>query len=231
MYGMPPELAVNGTGGVRIVTLNRPAESNAVNAAMHEGLARVWRHIDDDVDARVVVITGAGGAFSGGRDTSYLADLRCDAKLQAKAAIEGRDLVLGMTRCRVPVVAAVNGPAIGLGCTLVALSDLVFAGENAYLADPGLEVAPAVDTAALSTWPLDISVMLCEQYALSSMPISAHRAVELGLANHISANPLEHALHCAERILTLPPSVVEGAKRVLNSQISGAVGALAAKYL
>lgn len=231
MYGMPPELTVTAAGAVRLVTLNRPAKSNAVNAAMHDGLARIWRCIDQDEDARVVVITGAGGAFSAGRDPAYLTDLRRDDSLQAKAATEGRDLVLGMTRCRVPVLAAVNGPAVGLGCTLVALSDLVFAAHNAYLADPGLEVGAAMDAAVLSTWPLDISVRLCEQYALSGMPITARRAVDLGLANHVSTHPLEQALHCAERILTLPPSLVEGAKRVLNDQISGAVGALGAKYL
>jgi hypothetical protein len=86
------------------------------------------------------VITGNGKAFSAGGDFTYLEELRGDPDLRARTIAHGRDLVLGMARCRVPVVAAVNGPAVGLGCSLVALSDIVYFAETAYLADPHVQV-------------------------------------------------------------------------------------------
>lgn len=125
MYGMPDEIEVRAEGDIRVITLNRPEALNAVNDSLHEGLAHLWTRLSEDYDARAAVITGAGRAFSAGGDFAYLQELGEDPKLRAKTILHGREIVLGMTRCRVPVVAAVNGPAVGLGCSLVALSDIV----------------------------------------------------------------------------------------------------------
>ncbi len=112
---MPDEIDVKADGGLRIITLNRPDELNAVNDALHVGLAKIWEALNEDTDARAAVITGAGRAFSAGGDFNYLDELRNDEALRQKTIKHGRDLVIGMVRCRIPVVAAVNGPAVGLG--------------------------------------------------------------------------------------------------------------------
>ena len=122
MYDLPPEIDVQADGALRIITLNRPDSLNSVNDALHVGLAQVWTRLGEDREARAAVITGAGRAFSAGGDFEYLEELRQDADLRAKTILHGREIVLGMARCRIPVVAAVNGPAVGLGCSLVALS-------------------------------------------------------------------------------------------------------------
>lgn len=220
---MPEEIDVRAEGGLRIITLNRPGALNAVNDSLHTGLAWLWPRLSDDREARAAVLTGSGRAFSAGGDFSYLAELAEDAGLRAKTIAHGREIVLGMARCRIPVVAAVNGPAVGLGCSLVALSDIVYIAEDAYLADPHVQVGLVAADGGPLTWPLHISLLLAKEYALTGMRIPAERAVELGLANHVAADPLAEAVACAKRIMELPQQAVESTKRVLNVHLERAV--------
>jgi len=223
MYDMPPEIDVQADGPLRIITLNRPGALNAVNDPLHTGLARLWPRLSEDHDARAAVLTGSGRAFSAGGDFGYLEELSRDAALRAKTIAHGRDLVLGMARCRVPVVAAVNGPAVGLGCSLVALSDVVYMAETAYLADPHVQIGLVAADGGPLTWPLHTSLLLAKEYALTGARISAPRAAEMGLANHVVADPLSEALACAKRIAGLPRQAVESTKRILNLQLERAV--------
>src|SRR6266702_2240589 len=223
MYDLPEEIDVRTDGPLRIITLNRPEALNAVNDALHTGLARLWPRLSGDRAARAAVLTGSGTAFSAGGDFAYLAELGRDPELRARTIAHGRDLVLGMARCRVPVVAAVNGPAVGLGCSLVALSDMVYIAENAYLADPHVQVGLVAADGGPLTWPLHISLLLAKEYALTGTRIKARRAVELGLANHLAADPVAEAIACAKKILELPQQAVESTKRVLNIHLERAV--------
>jgi len=223
VYDMPPEIDVAADGPLRIITLNRPGALNAVNDPLHTGLARLWPRLSEDHDARAAVLTGSGRAFSAGGDFGYLEELSRDAALRAKTIAHGRDLVLGMARCRVPVVAAVNGPAVGLGCSLVALSDVVYMAQTAYLADPHVQIGLVAADGGPLTWPLHTSLLLAKEYALTGARISAPRAAEMGLANHVVADPLSEALACAKRIAGLPRQAVESTKRILNLQLERAV--------
>jgi enoyl-CoA hydratase/carnithine racemase len=223
MYDMPDEIEVRADGALRIITLNRPDALNAVNDPLHAGLAHLWSRLGEDLEARAAVITGSGRAFSAGGDFGYLDELRRDSDLRAKTILHGREIVLGMARCRIPVVAAVNGPAVGLGCSLVALSDIVYIGENAYLADPHVQVGLVAADGGPLTWPLQMSLLLAKEYALTGTRISAQRAVELGLANHVVEDPLAEALACAKRIMELPRQAVESTKRLLNIHLERAV--------
>jgi enoyl-CoA hydratase/carnithine racemase len=220
---MPAEIDVCADGPLRIITLNRPDDLNAVNDNLHVGLARLWQRLTDDPTARAAVITGAGRAFSAGGDFAYLAELAQDADLRAKTIRDGREIVLGMARCRIPLVAAVNGPAVGLGCSLVALSDIVYIAKDAFLADPHVQVGLVAADGGPLTWPLHISLMLAKEYALTGTKIRAERAVELGLANHVAEDPVAEATACAQRILELPQQAVESTKRLLNIHLERAV--------
>ena len=163
------------------------------------------------------------GHFRPAATSRYLEELAGDAALRAKTIADGREIVLGMARCRVPVVAAVNGPAVGLGCSLVALSDIVYIAEDAYLADPHVQVGLVAADGGPLTWPLHISLLLAKEYALTGARISAARAVELGLANHVVADPVAEAMKAAKKILELPQQAVESTKRVLNVHLERAV--------
>lgn len=223
MYDMPAEIDVQADGPLRIITLNRPDALNAVNDALHTGLAQLWARLNEDRDARAAVLTGNGRTFSAGGDFHYLAELRDDPELRAKSIAHGRDIVLGMVRCRIPVVAAVNGPAVGLGCSLIALSDLVYMAETAYLADPHVQVGLVAADGGPLTWPLHTSLLLAKEYALTGARIPAAKAVELGLANHVVADPLAEATACAKRMIELPRQAVESTKRLLNIHLEHAV--------
>jgi enoyl-CoA hydratase/carnithine racemase len=223
VYDMPPEIEVTADGPLRIITLNRPESLNSVNHALHKGLALLWTRLSADRQVRAAVLTGAGRAFSAGGEFAYLRQLRGDPELRAESIADGRELVLGMARCRVPVVAAVNGPAVGLGCSLVALSDVVYIGEKAYLADPHVQVGLVAGDGGPLTWPLHTSLLLAKEYALTGARISAERALSLGLANHVVADPLTEAVACAKRMIELPQQAVESTKRLLNLHLERAV--------
>src|SRR3978361_473408 len=220
---MPDEIEVKADGALRIITLNRPDDLNAVNDNLHVGLARLWQGLTDDASAPAAARTGAGKAFSAGGDFGYLKELSGDADLRAKTIRDGREIVLGMARCRIPAIAAVNGPAVGLGCSLVALSDIVYIAEDPSLADPHVQVGLVAADGGPLTWPLHISLLLAKEYALTGTRIKAPRAVELGLANHAAADPVAEAIACAKKILELPQQAVESTKRVLNIHLERAV--------
>ncbi len=223
MYDMPKEIEVEADGALRIIRLNRPGALNAVDDALHSALAYLWSRLSEDHGARAAVLTGNGRAFSAGGDFAYLDELGRDAELRAKTIRHGREIVLGMARCRVPVVAAVNGPAVGLGCSLVALSDIVYMAETAYLADPHVQVGLVAADGGPLTWPLHTSVLFAKEYALTGARISAERAAAIGLANHVVADPLSEAIACAKKIMELPRQAVEPTKRLLNIHLERAV--------
>ena len=224
-YRLTPELELEDDGPVRIVRMNRPDQLNATNHGLHQGLAELFPQIDADVDARVVVLTGNGRAFSAGGDFSYLDELARDPTLRQETLAHGRQIVTGMVRCRAPIVAAVNGPAVGLGCSLVALSDIVFMAESAHLADPHVMIGLVAADGGPVTWPLLTSLQLAKEYALTGERIPAARAAEIGLANHVCEDGavLDQALACAHRIAKLPRRAVEDTKRILNLHLERAV--------
>ncbi len=224
-YDLPPELLVTADGPVRVVTLNRPEQLNATNHVLHAGLASLFPQLDADEEARVAVLTGAGRAFSAGGDFDYLDELARDADLRSLSLMHGRQIVTGMVGCRLPIVAAVNGPAVGLGCSLVALSDIVFMAQSAHLADPHVLLGLVAADGGPVVWPLLTSLQLAKEYALTGDRISAERAAAIGLANHVCPDDevMNEAMDCAQRIARLPKGAAEDTKRVLNMQMERAV--------
>lgn len=224
-YDLPGVIRVESDGPVRIVRLARPEQLNAVSEELHRGLTRLFPQLGADPDARVAVITGEGRAFSAGGDFDLLDRMAKDRALRGAVIAEGRELVLNMVHCRIPVVAAVNGPAVGLGCSVIALSDVVYMAESAYLADPHVAVGLVAGDGGPITWPLHTSLLLAKEYAFTGDRISAARAAAIGLANHVcpDGEVFAAALAAAHRIAKLPRQAVEATKRVLNLHVERAV--------
>ena len=223
-----PVLLIEEQGPVRVVTINRPEAMNAVDATLHHALANVWRFVAEDTDARSAVITGAGKAFSAGGDMALFKQIQSDPAERAALLEEARHVFNGLIDFPLPLVAAVNGPAVGLGCTLAVLCDLVYIDESAYLADPHVSVGLTAGDGGAPFWPLTMSVVKAKELLFFGDRISASDAVALGLANGTSPNGtvLTRAIETAERLAALPPQAVQSTKRAVNLHISRAADAV-----
>jgi enoyl-CoA hydratase len=220
-----PELLIEHRGSVRILTLNRPEALNSANEALHDALIKVWSHLAADPQARAVVITGAGRAFSAGGDFEHFVELWDDREMRRKEIDGARRLVTEMIDFPLPVVAAVNGAAVGLGCNLAVCSDIVLIAESAFMSDPHVGVGLTAADGGAPTWPLLMGLLKAKEYLLTSQRIPAAKAVEVGLANRSVPDEqlLDEAIALAEKLAALPPQAVQSTKRALNMHVKRAI--------
>ncbi len=227
---MPDDVVlVDRSGPVWTVTLNRPDALNSFDAALHKAFNDVWREVEQDDDVRAVILTGAGKAFCAGGNIEDFPVLHADFALRRKTLRDARRVVMEMLEVHVPVIAAVNGPAVGLGCTLATLCDVVFVADNTFLADPHVTVALVAGDGGAVTWPHLTGLLTAKRYLLTGDRIPAADAVAIGLATFAVPQDelMVQARAFAERIAGLPPQAVQDTKAVLNQQLrSSAVGAL-----
>ena len=220
MYGLPDELVVTADGPIRIITLNRPDDLNAFVRVMHEAMARVWTDIAADAEARVVIITGSGSAFSAGGDFGYMQENIGDAELRAQTMIEARNIVRGIVRLPIPVIAAVNGPAVGLGCSIAVLCDLVLLSDNSFLADPHLRMGLVTGDGGMA-WPALTGLSRAKEYLFLGQKILPAKAVEFGLASRVvdAADLMPEAMALAHRLCKVPQAALRDTKLGLNSYL------------
>lgn len=225
-YELPEEITVGVDGPVRTVVLNRAAELNSVSESLHWGLANVWRQVAADKQARVVILTGAGRAFCAGGDLNWILTFLDDPTARDESIREGAQIVEEMLRFPLPIIAAVNGPAVGLGCSLALLSDIVLMSQTAYFADPHVAVGLVAGDGGAALWPLLTPILRSREYLYTGDRIDAATAVELGLASRQVApeDLLPQARRLADRLAGLPTEALQGTKRVVNMYLSQVLG-------
>jgi enoyl-CoA hydratase len=221
-------LRVEMDGAIAVLTMNRPDSHNASNDALHRRLATVWDEIAADPAIRAVVITGAGKSFSAGGDFALMQATRDDADVADRVFAEARQTVLGMLALPQPIVAAINGPAVGLGASLAALCDISVAAETAFLADPHLGVGLVPGDGAAMLWPLLIGLGRAKALILLGERISAAEALRVGLVNRVVApgETLEAALDIARKLAQIPHRALQDTKRLMNAPARQAITAL-----
>jgi enoyl-CoA hydratase len=214
-------LVVERRGSVVLATLNRPQQLNAFDDELHRAFARFWLDLEEDTDARAVVLTGAGKAFSAGGNIDEFDQLRTDVARRGVLMRGARRIVDEMINTHLPVVAAVNGAAVGLGCTLASLCDIVFVADTARIGDPHVSVALVAGDGGAVTWPQLMGMHKAKQYLLTGDLIPAEEAVSIGLANFVvpATTVVDEAVAFAERLAALPPQAVQDTKRVLNQHL------------
>ncbi|MEW6473529.1 MAG: enoyl-CoA hydratase-related protein [Actinomycetota bacterium] len=220
---------VTARGPIRIVTLDRPGSLNAVDRQMHSDLALVWRRLEADRAARAVVLTGSGEAFCGGGDLQMITAVADDVGLRDALMSEAREIIVSMLEFPLPVVAAINGPAVGLGCSLAMLCDVVLMAEHAYLADPHVALGLVAGDGGAAMWPLLASPLKIKELLWCGDRIPAVEAERIGLATRVVPKDTlaGEAMRVAERLADLPARAVQDTKRAVNLHLTrSAAGAL-----
>ncbi|MFG3022415.1 enoyl-CoA hydratase/isomerase family protein [Streptomyces sp. NPDC048254] len=223
-YDLPPELLVESDDAVRIVTFNNPGQLNAFSDPLHDAMIDVWSQLAKDPECRAVVLTGAGRAFSaGGNIPGFIRDFE-DPEHRRASLRAARRLVDEMLAFHIPVIAAVNGPAVGLGCSVATLCDIVLMADGAYLADTHVSIGLVAGDGGAMSWPLMTSILKAKEYLFTGDRIPAEQAVALGLANRVVPGDtlLAEARALAHRIAAQPPQAVQETKRAVNLHLQQA---------
>jgi enoyl-CoA hydratase len=171
-------------GKVLVITLNRPEQLNAFNSGLHAEMARVFIDANNDPESEVIVLTGAGRAFSAGGDLEAVKAGFDDPAAFRVTAREGKQIVFSQLDCEKPIIAKVNGPAIGLGCSIALFCDVIFAADTAKFADPHVNVGLVAGDGGAIIWPQLIGYARAKEYLLTGDALTAIEAERIGLINH-----------------------------------------------
>jgi enoyl-CoA hydratase len=214
-------LAVRKENGIATLTLNQPDNRNAIHAEMHAELERVWLDLAADREANVIIFTGAGKTFSAGGDikrmiSRYGTDEGWQYSLQIPAATNR--LFQNMLEVGQPIVAAVNGDAVGLGATLALFSDVAVISETAKFGDSHVKVGLVAGDGGAVVWPLLVGPSRAKEFLMRGKLVNGAEAHSLGLVNHAvpSESVMEHATKLAEELNGLPPLAVRWTKLSVN---------------
>lgn len=223
MYDDLATIRTERDDGVLWVTLDRPAQLNAFDAQMHADVTALLERVAHDEPAAVVVLQGAGTAFSAGGDLRWFQQMR-DEQLEALFH-EARRIVHAMLAVEQPVIASVRGPAVGLGATIALMSDFVLATEDAVFADPHVQIGVVAGDGGAAIWPLLCGLGRAKRYLILGDQMTAAEARDLGLVDWvIPADRLtEDAWQLASRLRHSPQQAVRGTKKALNKHLERAV--------
>src|SRR3954468_19098866 len=176
-------LKIDRADGVLTVTLNRPEKKNAINGTMWEELLATFRDAATDGDVRVVVLTGAGGAFCSGADLS--AGGRDTPKHQLNRMRDVADVCLALHHLPKPVIAKVGGVAAGAGCNMALGCDLIVASDDARFSEIFARRGLTIDFGGSFVLPRLVGVHKAKELALLADIISAQEAEQLGIVNRV----------------------------------------------
>lgn len=212
-------IKVSRDGDIVILTLNRPDRLNAVDRQMHHELTTVFLDADKDPESKVIVITGAGRAFCAGGDVSGMnSESGTNLEQTGRIRHEGIDLITNMLLVEKPILAMVNGVAVGLGANLALFSDVIVAAEDARFGDRHVTVGLVAGDGGSVIWPALIGVARAKEYLMTGDLIDASKAAEIGLINHaVPPDQLRpFTLELAHRLAEQMPYAVRATKAAIN---------------
>jgi enoyl-CoA hydratase/carnithine racemase len=200
---------VEKTDKLLILTLNRPDKKNALTRAMYKTLATEIANADSDPNVRCILLKANGDMFTAGNDLADFAAVGNSA--EAPRPEDANPLLPALAKARTPLIAAVNGRAVGVGVTMLLHCDMVFVADDAQLITPFVNLALVPEAASSLLLPLRIGHARAFEMFVLGEPVNAEKAVSWGIANRVFP-PAE--LHAAARAAALaiagraPASVV-----------------------
>ncbi|MFC7047964.1 enoyl-CoA hydratase/isomerase family protein [Emcibacter nanhaiensis] len=219
-YDEYTKLNIDIKEGILTIAISNPAGKNCIDAVLHHELARVFQKISLDDSVRVVVITGdpEGRAFCAGGDLKWMRDDINTAEDLAEMVRDGAAIVNSLLEIRQPVIAMINGHAVGLGATIALLADVSFMSAKAVISDPHVNVGIVAGDGGALLWPLLIGPNRAKEFLMTGDPINAEQAANIGLVNHcVDADALEEtAMTFAKRLATGPRMAIELTKKSVN---------------
>ena len=200
------------------VSLNAPDKLNAIGFEMESELLRLFQDLRRDRDSAVVVLTGAGKAFSAGGDLNRSLEIRGDTALLKEEFDLARRFVNSLLDVEQPIIARINGDAIGLGATLALLCDLTVAADSARIGDPHVRVGLVAGDGGALAWPLLVGMARAKHYLLGGDLLAAPEAARIGLIN-FSVPPADldsTVAHWAQRWSQGARHAIQWTKATLN---------------
>jgi len=233
MYEQFEALEVSHDNGIVSVRLNRPQAKNAIDAQMHVELMDLLRLVGTDPDARVVTLTGAGNCFCAGGDMSLMERSLTDHALWGGNMDQARDLLMAIVDLDRPIIAAVNGAAVGLGATIALFCDIVIAAETARISDPHVAVGLSAGDGGALIWPELIGYAQAKKFLLTGLPITGAEAARIGLVSEaVSADALDaRVAELARHIAALPAVAVRLTKKSINMALRQKIDATIEAHL
>ncbi len=218
LYDLPDDILVTAEGSLRLITLNRPDELNASTTEMLLSFPKLFDALAQDPDARVAIVTGAGRAFSAGGNMNHFVKTLDDPEFARAVQENSRRTIHGFINVPIPIIAAVNGPAVGWGATLATLCDIVLMSERAFMAEPHINIGLVVGDGISVTWPLYTSLLRAKELIFTGDRITAQQAVEFGLANRVvpADKLMEEARALAAKLLAQPREALRETKKIMN---------------
>jgi enoyl-CoA hydratase len=206
------------TGRVLRIVMNRPEVKNAANIRMHRELSTVFADAQRDGGSDILVLTGAGDAFSSGGDIRAMRDKIADRTLWNDTVNEARALFYSIIDLDKPLIARINGAATGLGATLAVYADISIADETAVIGDPHVKVGLVAGDGGALMWPMLIGFQRAKELLFLGDNIPAAEAARLGLITHaVPAAELDARIDdLVQRLLKLPPFALRGTKKAIN---------------
>ncbi len=213
------------SGAVGRLTLNRPETLNAWTAQFGRELKAVVEGEAAQESVRAVLVTGAGRGFSSGADLKAGFDPAEDGKPDIRHELHDiyHPAIAGVRRLPKPVIAAVNGPAVGIGCSLALACDLIMAAESAFFGLAFVNIGLMPDGGSTAFVPAAVGKARALEMALLGERIPAHQALEWGLVNRVvepESLPKE-SFDLATRLASGPTRSYAGSKRALNRMLYG----------
>lgn len=212
----PPAVLVEQQGHVMVITINRPDARNAVNEAVWSGVGEALAAADQDIDVRVVIITGAGDqSFCAGADLKALSRGESIAPTSPEKAGWGFAGIVSHVVSK-PLIAAVNGTALGGGTEIALACDLVVAADTATFGLPEVKRGLLAGAGGAFRLRQQLPAKIAMEMLLTGDAISAGRALDLGLVNQVVPRTalMSAALKLAERITVNAPLSVQASKRI-----------------
>ncbi len=206
---------VKRDGKILVVTLNRPEVYNAMHAPMHNELSGIWDEFSEDPDLWVAVLTGAGDkAFSAGNDLKYTAQGG-----KVKGPVTGFAGLASRFDLEKPIIAAVNGFAMGGGFETALSCDIILAAETAKFALPEVKVGLFAASSGVQRLSRQIGRKKAVEMMLTGRQVTATEGFELGFVNEVASPEklMETAMAKAQEICAVSPSSVKATKRILNA--------------